>query len=78
MRLTPLGEHTAELELRDGTVILFSYSTPVAARLPGVGTVRTSVHHSRTTEKHLTQWGIATYSAVCKPQSYFDDLLKLA
>lgn len=39
--------------------VLFSYSTPVAARFVGNGQVtfvKTSQYHSRTTSKHVNNW----------------------
>ena len=59
MKLTPLGANKNEIELGNGTVILFSYSTPVAACLNGengVGFIRTSTKYSVTTSKHINQW----------------------
>lgn len=45
------------LELADGTVVLFSYATPVAACLGnGSGFIRTSQHYSVTTSKHINRW----------------------
>jgi hypothetical protein len=45
------------LEAPDGTRLLFSYETPVATFRTGVpGSVRTDEVHSRTTEKHITQF----------------------
>lgn len=46
-----------ELTLSDGTVVLFSYATPVAACMgDGSGFIRTSQHYSKTTSKHLNRW----------------------
>jgi hypothetical protein len=36
--------------------ILRSYSTPVAAYIPGLGFIETTTSFSRTTSKHITQW----------------------
>ncbi len=56
MKIRQVGSNKTELHLSDGTVILFSYETPVAALIPGKGYVRTSTHYSRTTSKHIGQW----------------------
>ena len=42
------GEHVDE--------VLFSYSTPVAAFVPGIGYVRTTEHYSSTTTRHITRY----------------------
>lgn len=36
--------------------VLFSYATPVAAHVAGVGYFRTSVRHSVTTSRHVNTW----------------------
>jgi hypothetical protein len=56
MKLKPLGSNRNELTLNDGTVILFSYQTPVAACLATGGFIRTQRKWSRTTSKHISQW----------------------
>ena len=40
----------------DGTQILFSYATPVAAFVPGKGYVRTDRYYSVTTSRHINAW----------------------
>jgi hypothetical protein len=56
MQLRPLGSNQNEIELTDGTRVLFSYRTPVAVYVPGAGYFRTSDYHSKTTSKHINQW----------------------
>ena len=56
MKLTKLGPNKTELTLHDGTVVFFSYKTPVAALIPGEGWVRTDEKYSVTTSKHINQW----------------------
>ena len=56
MKLTKLGPNKTELQLADGTVVFFSYKTPVAALIPGEGWVRTDEKYSVTTSKHINQW----------------------
>ena len=38
------------------STVLFSYTTPVAAFMPGVGFIKTEKTFSRTTSKHITKW----------------------
>lgn len=78
MKLKPLGSNNTTIELVDGTVILFSYETPVAAFVPGQGYYRTEQHFSRTTSKHITQW-LAREGCVgvnLRPQSFFYNLAR--
>ena len=56
MKLNKLGPNKTELQLADGTVVFFSYKTPVAALIPGEGWVRTDEKYSVTTSKHINQW----------------------
>jgi len=41
MKVTPIGSNKTQVSLADGTEVLFSYSTPVAALVPGKGWMRT-------------------------------------
>ena len=56
MELRQLTLSSTEVRLADGTCVLFSYKTPVAALVPGKGWIKTSTHYSRTTSKHINQW----------------------
>lgn len=56
MRLRSIAFNVTELELNDGIKILFSYSTPVAAFVPGKGYLRTSKTYSTTSTKHANRW----------------------
>jgi hypothetical protein len=57
MKIKPIASNMVELETADGTVVLFSYRTPVAACMSdGSGFVRTSQHWSPTTS--LRQLGL--------------------
>ena len=80
MRLKPLGSNQNTVELPDGTVILFSYQTPVAAFVPGVGYCRTEQYFSRTTFKHITQWlrreQRVPSCVKLQSQSFFDNLAR--
>lgn len=52
-KLNPQGKNQTEIEKQDGTTVFFSYSTPVAAHVPGRGFLRTAEHYSTTTTKHI-------------------------
>ena len=60
MKVNNIGSNQTEIE-RDGLTILVSYSTPVAAFVPGRGAVCTEQKFSVTTSRHVTQavarWG---------------------
>lgn len=61
MKLNPVGSNQTEVEKADGTTILYSYQTPVAAFVPGKGALCSSKKYSVTTSKHVNQavgrWG---------------------
>lgn len=69
-----IGSNQTLIDRDDGTQILVSYATPVAAFLPGQGYLRTEQKHSRTTSKHINQW-IRRKDAPTRPQEFFDALL---
>jgi hypothetical protein len=56
MIVQQIGSNQTEVMLADGTEILISYTTPVAARIPGRGWVRTLSKTSATTSKHTNRW----------------------
>lgn len=60
------------------STILVSYSTPVAALVPGHGYCRTEAHYSQTTTRHINAWLRELNAVGCdtKPQSFFDNLMK--
>jgi len=72
MNLTPIGTNRTQLDLKDGTSVLFSYSTPVAA-LTDNGYYRTSKKWSVTTSRHIDKW-LGGVLAKEQPQEYFDSL----
>jgi len=41
MKVSAIGSNKTQVSLADGTEVLFSYSTPVAALVPGKGWMRT-------------------------------------
>ena len=59
MKLKPIGSNKTQVtfDLPTGNLdILFSYQTPVAARLPSGLFLRTKQKYSITTTKHINQW----------------------
>lgn len=70
LRIKSIGSNQTELHLNNGTIVLFSYETPVAAKvsvtedgilIPNTDSdymeyIKTKTKYSRTTSKHLTQW----------------------
>lgn len=76
MKLKPIGSNQTVLELSDGTVILFSYSTPVAASTDD-GFIRTKKHWGKTTSAHINRW-LDGRAAQEVEQSTLDNLVKEA
>ena len=56
MKVTPIASNQTQVTLADGTEVLFSYQTPVAARVPGKGWIRSATKYSSTTTKHVNRW----------------------
>lgn len=56
MKLTQITITSTQVSLADGTEVLFSYATPVAALVPGRGWMRTEKFYSITTSKHINKW----------------------
>lgn len=56
MNIKNIASNMTELKTNDGAVVLFSYSTPVAAMLPSGRYVKTSTNYSVTTTKHINKW----------------------
>jgi hypothetical protein len=78
MNLKPIKANMTELDL-GSKVVLFSYRTPVAAHVDGIGYVRTSKFWSVTTSRHINQWlrGTAAGEVTEKPQEFFDSLVEV-
>lgn len=75
MRLNSIAANQTELEIGDA-IIMFSYSTPVAAFVPGRGGLVTDRHFSVTTSRHINlaikRWGC---SRTVVPQAEIEGLL---
>ena len=73
MQLRQIASNMTQLDLADGTSVLFSYRTPVAS-LSDNGYYRTSKKWSTTTSRHINKWldgGTAKEVA----QTYLDKLV---
>ena len=61
MKLNLVGSNQTEIEKADGVTVLYSYSTPVAAFVPGKGGLCSSKKYSTTTSRHINKaiarWG---------------------
>lgn len=83
MKLIPIKANMTELELANGTKVLFSYQTPVACWfVDGDKQVlrKTQKKWSRTTTRHINQWIVKTDNWTERmidtmPQEYFDSLV---
>jgi len=81
MKLTPIGSNKTQVtfDLSNGPMdILFSYKTPVAAKLPSGRFLRTNQKFSVTTSKHINQWLRANNAEDIEavPQSRIEELVK--
>jgi hypothetical protein len=73
MRIRNIGSNQTEITRNDGTTVLVSYETPVAAYRPGEGYIRTEENYSKTTSKHINQWTNGANAHIV-PQSEIDRL----
>ena len=74
MLLRSLGNNQTQIDYEDGTSVLFSYSTPVAA-LTDDGYYRTSKNWSATTTRHINKW-LDGVLAKEQPQEFFNYFTK--
>ena len=74
MKLRQIASNQTELSLPCGSVVFFSYETPVAAWLPNRGYIRTNQKFSVTTTKHINQW-LNGAEAQEVPQSQLEELV---
>ncbi len=73
MNLIPLGSNMTEVVLGNRS-ILFSYKTPVALHIEGMGYVVTEKYWSRTTNRHISKFLNGDKPYKKEPQEYFDNL----
>ena len=82
MQLTPIASNMTEVET-DSARVLFSYRTPVAAYVYGVGYVKTDKWYSVTTTRHINKWmdmdmpvtGTVAVTPRLVSQTYLDNLV---
>jgi hypothetical protein len=74
MKLRRIANTSATQVDLGNVIVLFSYSTPVAAQIIGEGFYRTSQKYSSTTTKQINRW-LHGYPAEERPQSFFDNLV---
>ena len=72
MQLRQIASNMTQLDLSDGTQVLFSYRTPVACYDNG-RYYRTATKWSVTTSRHINKW-LEGVKALEQPQEYFDGL----
>ena len=74
MKVTPIGLNQTEVSLKNGTVVLFSYGTPVAALYEG-NYFKTSYKWSKTTSAHINHWLVLKCARAEKiAQEFFTEL----
>lgn len=71
--LKSVGSNQTTLTVGD-VVVFFSYETPVAAFVTGLGWIRTDKKYSKTTTKHINNW--CGRSASIVPQAHINSLLE--
>ena len=78
MKVNHVGSNQTEVELINGTTVLYSYSTAVAAFVPGRGGLCSSTKYSTTTSSHvakaIARWG-CTKTVV--DQTEIDDIANM-
>jgi len=75
MQLTPIASNMTEVETSEAR-ILFSYRTPVAAYVYGVGYIKTDKFWSVTTSRHINKWiGGKDVTVREVTQTYLDGLV---
>ena len=75
MKLKKIANNVTLIVLTDGTEILISYKTPVAAYRGDIF-YRTEKKWSATTTKHINSW-LGCIEATERPQEFFDELLQI-
>jgi hypothetical protein len=62
--LNPIGPNQTELTKKNGIIVLYSYSTPVAIYIPNKEALITDTKYSVTTSRHInhaiSRWGVST------------------
>lgn len=74
MQLHKLSAHETELHLNNGSVIFFSYNTPVAA-MTSTGYLRSGAFHGGEAAYDTDRW-LAGVSPLTVPQSVLDSMVE--
>lgn len=78
MKLKQLASNMTELHLDNGTIVLFSYETPVASfsrnKLAHGQFQVTKIKYSKTTTKHINKW-VDNLATIEVDQSVLDNLV---
>lgn len=74
LKLRPIASNMTEVDLANGDTVLFSYSTPVAARTAG-GLIRTNQFWSVTTSRHINKWCGGKDRGKLVDQSVLDEMV---
>ena len=63
IKIANIGSNMTEVDKGSGVYVLISYSTPVAAFVPGEGVLfqREGMASSRTTARHITKWSSSEF-----------------
>ena len=64
MKLQRQGKTSATVVGIGENEILYSYTTPVAALVPGQGYLRTNKYYSKTTSGHINKWLVGVLASV--------------
>lgn len=75
MKLVRIGSNQTTVNFAEGTTVLFSYSTPVAALLPSGRFVRTNEYYSPTTSRHINKWLAGTSNVELVDQAFINRLV---
>ena len=77
MKAKQIDRDMVEVSTADGSMVLFSYDKPVAARLPDQRYYRTATRWHLTTSKHVRKWlqGKKTHAKRVN-DSFFHSLLE--
>tara|TARA_R110000764_G_scaffold218067_1_gene305354 strand:+ start:110 stop:391 length:282 start_codon:yes stop_codon:yes gene_type:complete len=76
MKIHNIASNMTQATFQSGLEILFSYSTPVAAKYRGTS-FKTTKKWSSTTSRHINKWLEFPAGATPLPQSSFDSLMDM-
>jgi hypothetical protein len=74
LKASNIGSNMTELVFDDGTRVLVSYQTRVAALFPDGRIVKSATNYSRTTNRHIAKWSTGLGCPVPVLQSVIDDI----